>query len=416
MKKSPLAPAVFPALASIGGLRLGAVESGAKYRGRDDLMLAVAAPGASAAGVLTRSASAAAPVLWCRRQLESQAPRAVLVNAGNANAFTGDAGERDVAQICRAVAAEIGCAPEQVLVASTGVIGEPLPVDKIVAAVPRLVESLSAGQCGDNSNDIWQRAAAAILTTDTFAKGASARATLAGAPVALSGFAKGSGMIEPNMATLLAFVFTDAAIPRAALQAMLIAANEKSFNAITVDSDTSTSDTCIALATGTAGNPPPHAADDPVLDDFKQALERVMTDLALQVVRDGEGAQKLISIQVRGAADDRAAKIIAKSIANSPLVKTAIAGADANWGRIVMAIGKSGARAEPARIGIKIGGVTVAARGKRVDGFDEAPLNAHLAGAEIAIEVGLGLADGRARVWTCDLTHGYIEINADYRT
>ncbi len=420
MKKSPLAPEKFPALAPIAGVRLGAVESGARYRKRDDLMLAVVDEGATVAGVLTRSATAAAPVLWCRRQLANHdyAPHALLVNSGNANAFTGDAGAHDVLQTCNAVAAEIGCAPEQILVASTGVIGEPLPVQKIIAAIPPLAKV--------TTDDAWQRAATAILTTDTFAKGATARAMIAGMPVTINGFAKGSGMIEPDMATMLAFVFTDAVIPRAALQTMLVTANEQSFNSITIDSDTSTNDICLLFATGRVGNSPPHDAHDPMLDNFKTALAQVMTDLAVQVVRDGEGAQKLITIEVRGADDDGAAKVVAKSIANSPLVKTAIAGEDANWGRIVMAVGKAGARdniaIDPSRIGIKIGGIAVAAQGKRVDDFDEALLNTHLAGDEILIEVELagkrdgGNAPGNARVWTCDLTHGYIDINADYRT
>lgn len=408
VKKSPLAPGAFPALAPIAGVRLAAVESGAKYRGRDDLMLAVVGEGTTAAGVLTQSAIASAPVLWCRRQLQGQSPRALIVNAGNANTCTGEAGHRRVLETCRAVAAVLDCRPEQVLVASTGVIGEPLPVEKIINAVPQLASSLSAGG--------WERAAAAIGTTDTFAKGATANAVIAGKPVTINGFAKGSGMIEPDMATLLAFLFTDAAIPRPLLQSLLAAAAEKSFNAITVDGDTSTSDTCIVFATGRAANPPPDHAGAPALDDFKRALERVMVDLALQVVRDGEGAQKLITVEVRSAEDQRAAKMVAKSIANSPLVKTAIAGEDANWGRIAMAVGKSGARVDPTRLAIAIGGMPVAEQGRRVDGFDEAPLNRHIKGREILIEVDLGLADGGARVWTCDLTHGYIEINADYRS
>ncbi|MGI9310938.1 MAG: bifunctional glutamate N-acetyltransferase/amino-acid acetyltransferase ArgJ, partial [bacterium] len=263
-------------------------------------------------------------------------------------------------------------------------------------------------------DDDGGRTARAITTTDTFAKGATAHARIGDRAVRVNGFAKGSGMIEPNMATMLAFVFTDAAIPREALQAMLVAANAKSFNAITVDGDTSTSDTCLLFATGRAGN-----ARSDSLDDFQRALESVMTDLAVQVVRDGEGASKLIRIEVRGARDDDDARTVAKSIANSPLVKTAIAGGDANWGRIVMAIGKSGVALDSSSIGIAIGGVQVTADGRRVDDYDEAPVNAHLAGREIRIEVTLGPTDvggARAQVWTCDLTHGYIEINADYRT
>lgn len=408
MKKSPLAPKKFPALPPIAGVRLAAVDTGVKYRGRDDLLLAVVEPGATAAGVLTRSATAGAPVWWCRRQLESQQPRALLVNAGNANTATGEAGRRHVLATCRAVAGALDCRPEQVLAASTGVIGEPLPVEKITRAVPKLTSSLRV--------DAWERAAAAIVTTDTFAKGATARAVISGRPVTLNGFAKGSGMIEPHMATLLAFVFTDAAIPRAVLHSMLTAANEKSFNAITVDSDTSTSDTCIVFATGKAGNPAPDDANAPALADFRRALGRVMVDLALQVVRDGEGAQKLITVEVRGAENNRAAGHIARSVANSPLVKTAIAGEDANWGRIVMAVGKSEQLVDPDRLAISIGGIPVAAHGRRIDDLDESPVDAHLKGREILIQVDLALADGHARVWTCDLTRGYIEINADYRS
>ena len=410
MKKSPLAPNAFPALPPVDGVKLATCETGVKYHGRDDLMLAVVDEGATAAGVFTRSSIVGAPVTWCRRLLadEEVRARALIVNAGNANTCTGEVGDRAVRETCRAVAAALDCRPEQVLAASTGVIGEPLPVEKIVNAVPRLASSLSAGS--------WARAAVAIGTTDTFAKGATARAVISGAPVTINGIAKGSGMIEPDMATLLAFLFTDAAIPRPLLQSLLAAAADKSFNAITVDGDASTSDTCILFATGRAANSPPEHADAPALDDFKGALEKVMVDLALQVIRDGEGAQKLITVEVRGAEDHRAAKTVAKSIANSPLVKTAIAGADANWGRIAMAVGKSGARVDPARLAIAIGGTPVVAQGRRVDGFDEAPLARHLKGREILIEVDLGLADGCTRVWTCDLTHGYIEINADYRS
>ena len=409
IKKSPLAPAAFPELPPIPGVQLATTESGAKYRGRDDLMLAVVDSGATVAGVLTQSTTAGAPVRWCRRQLKAEnKPRALLVNAGNANTFTGAAGDRHLLDTCRAVAAALGCETEQVLAASTGVIGEALPVDEIVRAVPRLASKLS--------DDAWERAAAAIMTTDTFAKGATARATISGRSVTINGFAKGSGMIEPNMATMLAFLFSDAAIPRAVLQPILAAANAQSFNAITVDGDTSTSDICLLLATGKAGNPPPASVTDDTLDEFKRALDEVMLSLALQVVGDGEGAQKLIRVEVRGGENERAAKAVAKAVANSPLVKTAIAGEDANWGRIVMAVGKSGQRVEPARLKIAIGGVPVTEAGKRIDGFDEAPLSAHLKGREIAIEVDLGLADGCARVWTCDLTHGYIDINADYRS
>ena len=410
MKRSPLAPSAFPTLPQIDGVELATAATAIKYHGRDDLMLAVMAPGSAAVGVLTQSATASAPVRWCRRRLAQQQPHALIVNAGNANTFTGEAGWQHVRETCEAVAAALGCRPEQVLAASTGVIGEPLPVAKIVDAVPKLASSLSPRAC------IWQQAAAAILTTDTFPKGATADAEIAGVPVTVNGFAKGSGMIEPNMATLLAFLFTDAAIAPTALQSMLSVVADQSFNAITVDGDTSTSDTCLAFATGKAANPMVADADSPVLDDFKGALERVMTDLAQQVIRDGEGAQKWITVEVRGAEDDRAAKVIAKSIANSPLVKTAIAGEDANWGRIVMAVGKSGEKVNPDRLEISIGGIRVTEHGRRIADFDESPLTEHLKGREILLGVELGVGGGRARVWGCDLTHGYIDINAHYRS
>lgn len=412
IKKSPLAPAFFPALPCIDGVRLASVESGDKYQERDDLMLAVVDEGASVAGLLTQSAFVGAPVEWCRRQLSeplsSHAPRGLIVNAGNANTATGEAGRRHVLDICQAAATLIACRPEQILAASTGVIGEPLAVDKIIAAVPQLVSSLSASH--------WAQSAAAICTTDTYPKGATASAMIAGKKVIINGFAKGSGMIEPNMATMLAFLFTDAAIPRSVLQLLLVDSNEQSFNAISVDGDASTSDTCLLFATGKAGNSPPTHADDPILVDFRRALESVMTDLAVQVVRDGEGAQKLITVEVRGAENYDAAKTVAKSIANSPLVKTAIAGGDANWGRIIMAVGKSGARLKADALAIAIGGTPVAAHGRRVDDYDEAILNRHLAGKEIHLAVDLGVADGSARIWTCDLTCDYIRINADYRS
>ncbi len=407
MKISPLAPHAFPQLPPIKGVRLAVAETAMKYQNRDDLMLAEFAADTVAAGLLTRSSTAAAPIIWCRRQLPSasHAPRALLVNAGNANAFTGQSGYQHVVETCRAVAAALDCQAEQVLVASTGVIGEPLAVEKIVAATPQLAKSPAP--------DIWRRAAAAILTTDTFAKGATASAEIDGVAVRINGVAKGAGMIEPNMATLLAFLFTDANIPRQSLQTMLAAANEKSFNAITVDGDTSTNDACMIFATGAADN---SATAHTSYQSFQRALQQVMTDLALQVVRDGEGAQKIISIAVRGAANHQSAKIIAKAIANSPLVKTAIAGEDANWGRIVMAVGKSGQQVEAAQLGISIGGTRVAEQGRRVPDFDEHCVAQHLQGKEIRLQVELGLADGCAQVWTCDLTHGYIDINAHYRS
>ena len=406
MKKSPLTPKKIPVLPSIAGVRLAAVETGMKYKNRDDLMLAVMDDG-TVAGVLTQSAVVGAPVEWCRQRLSDQSsPRALIVNAGNSNVATGEVGRRHVRDTCEAVAAALGCVTEQVFVASTGVIGEPLAVHKIIDAVPKLTAQLR--------DDAWQKAARAIGTTDTFAKVATAQASINGCAVTLNGIAKGSGMIEPNMATMLAFVFTDAKIPRAILQALLAGAVAPTFNAISVDGDTSTSDTCLLFASAAAKNVASDSVDD--YGDFRRALLAVLTELAVQVVRDGEGAEKLITIDVCGGEDDADAKLVAKSIANSPLVKTAIAGGDANWGRIMMAIGKAGARVDAARVTIKIGGIAVAENGMRVDDYDETKIAQHLNGREIFVSVNLGLADGNARVWTCDLTHGYIKINADYRT
>lgn len=398
----------FPSLSPINGVRLAAMNAEIKYKDRNDLMLAVFAENTVAVGVLTQSTTASAPIGWCRCQLPNQNARALIVNAGNANAFTGKAGKKHVLETCLAVAAEIGCNPEQVLVASTGVIGEPLPVQKIVTNVPYLALNLN--------DKNWATAAAAMLTTDTFAKGATAETVIDGVPIRINGFAKGSGMIEPNMATMLAFVFTDAAIPHQVLHALLVEANDTTFNAITVDSDTSTSDTCILFATATAGNPIPSSADSPALDGFKLALREVMKDLALQVVRDGEGAKKLIEVEVCGAENHHAAKIIAKSIANSPLVKTAIAGEDANWGRVVMAVGKSKQEVNLERLDLFIGDTQVTKNGQRIADLDETVLDKHLKQKEILLKVDIGVADGAAKVWTCDLTSDYIEINASYRS
>ncbi len=406
-KVSPLAPESFPDLPPIPGIRLGAVAAEIRYRGRDDLMLAGFDPGATVAGVLTRSGAASAPVTWCRERLAAGRAGALVVNAGNANAFTGETGHRDVRSTCEGVAEALGCDVDTVFVASTGVIGEFLPMERLLAALPDAVAGLG---------DHWERAARAIMTTDTFAKGATRSARIGETSVRINGFAKGSGMIEPNMATMLAFLFTDAAIPGDLLQTMLTAANAESFNAITVDSDTSTSDTCLLFASGAAGNAPPTAVDDPALAGFREALAELMQDLAIQVVRDGEGAEKLIEVRVTGAESDAAAKVAAKSIANSPLVKTAVAGEDANWGRVVMAVGKSGVAFRQEDLGVAFGGVTIARHGSRVEDYDESRVTAHLKGREILIEADLSAGPGRARVWTCDLTHGYIAINADYRS
>jgi len=407
MPRSPLAPPVFPDLPPIAGVRLAVARAGYKAWDRADLLLARFSAGTTVAGVLTRSACPSPEVDWCRGALPFASARALVVNAGNANAFTGARGTAATARVVAAARKATGCAAHEVFVASTGVIGVPLPADKAEAG---LVAAMAASDCD------FEAAAAAIGTTDTFAKGAVQTAMVGGRRVTVVGIAKGSGMIAPDMATMLGFIFTDAAIDSALLQAMLRAASDVSFGCITVDSDTSTSDTLLAFATGAAGNPVLHAPGDAGADAFAAALGRVCHDLALQVVRDGEGATKLITIDVTGATDDLSAKRIALSVANSPLVKTAVAGGDANWGRVVMAVGKAGEPADRDRLRIRFGTTVVAAEGAAVPGYDEAPVTAHLAGAEIAIAVDLGLGDGRARVWTCDLTHGYISINADYRS
>ncbi len=408
LTRSPLAPAAFPAVAPIAGVRLAGCAVGLKASGAKDLMVAELAPDTTIAGTFTRSRCASAPVDWCRSALPGGQARAIVVNSGNANAFTGLAGDTTVAETVRAASAAFGCTEQQVFIASTGVIGVPVPPDYIASKLPVMIEALS--------DDAWGEAAEAIMTTDTFAKGASATATIDGAPVTVSGFAKGSGMIAPDMATMLGFIFTDAAFAAPALQQLVAATVDRTFNCITVDSDTSTSDTVLVAATGQAGHDPVTNPSDPRIGAFAEALERVMTDLATQVVRDGEGAAKFITIDVSGAASDRAARVIGLSIANSPLVKTAFAGGDANWGRIVMAVGKAGEAADRDRLSIAMGGVDITRNGQVVPDYDETPVAAHLAGQHVAVAVDVGIAGGRARVWTCDLTHGYIAINGDYRS
>ncbi|WP_342643606.1 bifunctional glutamate N-acetyltransferase/amino-acid acetyltransferase ArgJ [Rhodoligotrophos ferricapiens] len=406
---SPLAPAHFPELPPIRGVRFATAAAGIRYRGRTDLMLAIMDEGTVAAGVLTRSKTASAPVDWCRAQLAHGRARALLVNSGNANAFTGKLGEEAVRVSAEAVGRAVGCPTDAVYLASTGVIGEPLPTDPIEKA-------LSEGLAGKARADLWSEAARAIMTTDTFPKAATATADLSGVQVTINGIVKGSGMIAPDMATMLGFIFTDAKLPQPVLQALLSASVDKSFNSITVDSDTSTSDTVLLFATGQAGNIAPASAGDASLADFRRALDQVCRELALLVVRDGEGAQKLISITVTGAESDPAARRIGLAIANSPLVKTAIAGEDANWGRIVMAVGKSGEGASRDDLRIEIGGVLVAAQGMRDPSYREEEIVPHMKGREIDIAVDVGVGQGKAQVWTCDLTHGYIDINADYRS
>ena len=390
-------------------MRFAAGACGDRYQGRDDLFLAVADPGVSVAGVFTQSQTPSAPVVWCRRQLGG-GPRGVIVNAGSANAFTGECGEKIVRATAQAVGAAVDCAAEAILVASTGVIGEPPAADKITQAVPGLADAL----CANPSPAHWQTYAAAIATTDTYPKAASANAKIGGVAVTINGIAKGSGMIEPNMATLLVFVFTDAALPQPLLQQLLVEANADTFNAISVDGDTSTSDTCLLFATGGAGNRPGSKLDSK-LDDFRRALKTVCADLAAQVVRDGEGAQKCVRVEVVAAQTAEHAERVARRIANSNLVKTAIAGGDANWGRIVMAVGDAAVPIVPEKLRVSLGGVVVAENGQRAE-FDSAQVDAHLGGSEIQIQVALGAGEAEARVLTCDLTHGYIQINAHYRS
>lgn len=406
---SPLAPTTRQVLPPVAGCRIAAVEAGVRYQGRRDVLLMEFAPGSTVAGVLTRNRMPGAPVDWCRARLPAGTARGLVVNAGHANVFTGAHGVRACAETAKAAAAAIGCAPEEVLLASTGVIGEPLRYERIVDCLPSAHAALTG--------DAWEAAAATIMTTDTFAKTATRTANIRGVPVTLNGIAKGSGMIAPDMATMLSFVVTDARLPAPVLRALLTRGVNRSFNAVTVDSDQSTSDAVLLFATGRGeSHVTVDGPGDPALRDFRAKLEDLLHDLAMQVVRDGEGASKLVRISVTGAASERAAKRIAMAIADSPLVKTAIAGEDANWGRIVMAVGKSGQKANRDWLAISIGGVEVARDGVRVEGYDEAPVAAHMKGREIDVEVDVGVGRGRAVVWTCDLTHGYIDINADYRS
>ncbi len=405
---SPLAPEKFPDMPVIAGVKLATAHCGIRYKGRTDLMVAVLDPGTTVAGVFTRSLTAGAPVDWCRRVLPHGKARALVVNSGNANVFTGRQGQRVVEETAKTAARLIGCLPREIYISSTGVIGEFLPGDKISAALPAALASASISG--------WGEAARAIMTTDTFPKGSTRMAEIDGVPVVINGFAKGSGMIAPDMATMLAYVFTDAALPAAVLQALLKRGNDRAFNSITVDGDTSTSDTVLLCATAKAKHKRVAAAGDPRLKGFRRALDSVLIDLAQQIVRDGEGAQKFVSIRVSGAASARAARRIGLAIGNSPLVKTALAAGDANWGRIVMAVGKAGEKADRDRLAISVGGVRIAEKGGPVAGYDEVPVARHMAGREIAIEVDLGIGNGRAEIWTCDLTHRYIDINGSYRS
>ena len=405
MAKSPLAPAQFPALPNVAGVRFGTLAAGIKYQNRPDVMLAELAPGTSIAGVFTQSATRSAAVLDCQKKLGLPAAEgaAILVNSGNANAFTGHRGMASVAALSKALADQLELSESRVFTASTGVIGEPLPHEKISTRMPELISDLDA--------DGIAMAAQAIMTTDTYPKGASAQVETSSGPVNIVGIAKGSGMIAPDMATMLAYIFTDAQIEQVELQGLLSSLNEVTFNAITVDSDTSTSDTLILAATGASGHrvSAQNAA-------FVEGLHQVMRDLAHQVVRDGEGARKFVEVRLTGAASDQDAKQHAKAIANSPLVKTALAGEDPNWGRIVMALGKSGAAAERDLIKIWLGDILVAEQGWVAASYSEEQGAAYMKNAELVIAVDLGMGSGAATIWTCDLTHDYISINADYRS
>jgi glutamate N-acetyltransferase/amino-acid N-acetyltransferase len=408
---SPLAPTNVPEMPALAGVRLATAAAGIRYKGRTDVLLAVLDPGTTVAGVFTKSKCPSAPVEWCRAQLKGGKARALVVNSGNANAFTGKTG-RQATTLTAAIAAKaLGCKPADIFLASTGVIGEPLDATKFDGVLGPLADSAAP--------DGWMDAARAIMTTDTFPKVATATVKLGKAKVTINGMAKGAGMIAPDMATMLAFVFTDAPIAAPALQALLKAGVDDTFNAVTIDGDTSTSDTLLAFATGDAaayGAPKISKASDPRLKAFVRAFNAVLSDLAEQVARDGEGARKLVEIIVEGATSKPSARKIAMSIANSPLVKTAIAGEDANWGRVVMAVGKAGEPADRDKLTISFNGIRVAKSGARDPSYDEAEVSAAMKSPTIQIKVALGLGKGRDRVLTCDLTKEYIAINGDYRS
>jgi len=408
---SPLAPKTLPELPEVPGVRFATAEAGIKYSGRDDVLLAVFDPGTHVAGVLTQSMCASAAVDWCRAHLASGDARALVVNSGNANAFTGLKGQKAVELTAEIAAKAVGCSPSEVFLASTGVIGEPLDAEKFRGVLDACAARLQPSP--------WIGPARAILTTDTFPKLATTSIKIDGVDVVIAGIAKGSGMIAPDMATMLSFVFTDMPIAVGALQSLLKTHVHTSFNAITVDSDTSTSDTLLAFATGRAkehGVTPISDLNDPRASQFGAALGQVLFDLAMQVVSDGEGASKLVNVRVEGAKSDESAKKVALSIANSPLVKTAIAGEDANWGRVVMAIGKAGEPADRDRISIWFGDLLVANNGERAPDYLEEAGSTYMKRQEIHLRVNLGVGSGAATVYTCDLTHGYISINADYRS
>ncbi|MEN6541152.1 bifunctional glutamate N-acetyltransferase/amino-acid acetyltransferase ArgJ [Parvibaculum sp.] len=409
-KVSPLAPKSYAKLPPIAGVSLGTAAAGIKYKGRDDVLVISLPEGTAAAGVFTTSKTASAPVEWCRAGIaKGGRGRAVVVNSGNSNAFTGKAGVATVEATVMEAAAAVGCDEDEVYVASTGVIGQALNPSPLLTGIHMALNAAGPDQ--------WDRAARAIMTTDTYPKLATRKARIGDATVTINGIGKGSGMIAPDLATMLVFIVTDAAIAPAALQSLVAEGSDRSFNSITVDSDTSTSDTVLLFATGTAkGARLVKRAGDPVLAEFRKALDDLLLDLAHQVVKDGEGASKFIRIEVSGAENEKAARRIGLAIANSPLVKTAIAGEDANWGRVVMAVGKSGEAADRDKLAIRIGGVDVARNGVAVPGYDETPVARHMKGQDIDIEVDVGVGKAGATVWTCDLTYEYIRINADYRS
>jgi glutamate N-acetyltransferase / amino-acid N-acetyltransferase len=408
---SPLAPAAFPELPEIAGVRFATAAAGVRYPGRTDVLLALFEQDTAVAGVFTRSKCASAPVDWCRAHIKAGRARALVVNSGNANAFTGKSGRTATKLTAELAGKAAGCRPQDVYLASTGVIGEPLDATKFATVMDKLVAQAQAGH--------WQDAAKAIMTTDTFPKGAAAVQRLGSTPVTICGIAKGAGMIAPDMATMLAFVFTDAPISARVLQSVLAQGVVDSFNALTIDGDTSTSDTLLAFATGTAaarGAPKITRATDPRLTAFRKGFNAVLANLAEQVARDGEGARKLVEVIVESAASKRSARKIALSIANSPLVKTAIAGEDANWGRVVMAVGKAGEPADRDKLSIWFGDIRVAHKGARDPGYDEKAVSEVMKRPEISLRVALGIGRGRDRVLTCDLTKEYVAINGDYRS
>lgn len=412
MKPSPFTPNAFPKLPRIKGFQMAVAQAGIKYAGRTDVWVLIGQAGTEIAGVFTKNKCPGAPVDWSRLALnvkqDKTVPRLILVNSGTANVFAGQKGRDAVSQSATALAHEFGGSPEAVFISSTGVIGVPLDASKVTAKFPQMKSELT--------EDGWADAAQAIMTTDTYPKGAHARAVIDGVDISINGIAKGSGMIAPDMATMLGYIATDAAISQKALQDILIELANRSFNAITVDSDTSTSDTVLLAASGQAGHARIEEAHDPRLKDFKRALGALMLDLAHQIVKDGEGASKFVEIEVTHAVSDLSAKNIAMSVANSPLVKTAIAGEDANWGRLIMAVGKAGEPAERDLLSIRLGDILLARRGAPNEDYTEEEGAHYMKNSELKISIDMGLGEGCATVWTCDFTHAYIDINADYRS